>query len=72
MQNRRQFFTMLARGGLLAKLTVVSGNLIRRWAEADACSQDFTCGKCKLSGHCQLAEADDYRLEKAKRQNVKP
>ncbi|MEI7500089.1 MAG: hypothetical protein WCK84_06520 [Bacteroidota bacterium] len=66
MQNRRQFFDTLVRVGIFASLTLVSGALISRWTGADKCSQGHACGNCNLSNRCQLPEADEHRLEKAR------
>jgi hypothetical protein len=61
MQNRRQFFTTLVRGGILASLALFSGAMIRRWDESDACHHSFACGNCTLSDRCALPEAGKYR-----------
>lgn len=72
MQNRRQFIGLLVRGGIFSSLTVLSGSLIHRWTKADRCRREFACGNCNLSNRCQLPEADDHRLEKARMQHTNP
>jgi hypothetical protein len=66
MQNRRNFIQTLARGGIFASLTFLSGIFIHRWSEAGGCEQNFICGNCSLSDRCKLPEADQHRLEKAR------
>jgi hypothetical protein len=61
MQNRRQFMTMLVRGGILASLALLGGVLVRRWEEAGECSGSYACGNCTLSERCALPEADKFR-----------
>jgi len=67
MKNRRQFLNLVVRGGILSAIAVVSGGLIHRWTEADECRQNYTCGDCGVSGQCRLPAADQYRLEKARK-----
>lgn len=70
MQNRRKFLNTIIRGSILASLTFISGVLIHRWGEAEDCQQNFACGICTLSNRCQLPEADQHRLDKARLQNT--
>jgi hypothetical protein len=66
MPDRRKFISTLFRGTILGSLTALSGVLIHRWSEAEDCRQNYSCGRCSLSGQCRLPEADQHRLEKAR------
>jgi hypothetical protein len=66
MRNRRQFLQAFARGTIFASLALLSGSLIRRRSADKNCQQNYSCGNCNLSNRCRLAEADHYRLEKAR------
>jgi hypothetical protein len=70
MKSRRQFFNTLIRVGMFASLSLITGALIRRWSEAADCQQNFTCDHCTLSNQCQLAEADNFRLNQASMQKT--
>jgi hypothetical protein len=66
MQDRRKFLRTIIRGGIFTSLTLLGGVLIHRRNKTDVCRQNFACGGCSLSGHCQLNEADRYRLDQAR------
>ncbi len=65
VHNRRQFINLLIRTGILGSIALFSGVLIRRWDESQGCHQNFSCGNCNNTDHCQLPEADQFRLSKA-------
>jgi hypothetical protein len=66
MRNRRQFFEVLIRGGILSSLALFTGIMGVRMHENPGCRNDRACGACDLSDECRLPEADKHRLEKAK------
>jgi|GEM_PF-1993300 len=66
IQNRRKFLSTLIRSGIFASLTITSAMLIRRRSQETTCQQPFVCSNCDISNRCQLPEADQYRLEKAR------
>jgi hypothetical protein len=66
MIDRKHFLITMIRGGIFASLAMITGLFIHRWSLASGCHQNFACGNCTLSGRCQLPEADNYRLDKAR------
>ena len=71
MQNRRQFLSNLARGGIFGLMALFSGIMIKRWADADGCRRNFACGGCGLSDHCVLPEAGKFRKERTGAEKTK-
>lgn len=67
LSGRRNFLTLLARGGVLAALGLLAGALGSREHGEAGCRNDFACGSCRKSPDCRLPEADEFRLEKARR-----
>jgi hypothetical protein len=77
MKERRQFLSVLIRGGIVTSLAVLGGVFTKRWRDSDQCGDNFACGNCRLSDECRLPEADRFRLDEARgvktvRQDGKP
>lgn len=66
-KGRRNFLTLLARGGVLASLGLLAGSLGSRERGEEGCRNDFVCGSCRKSSDCRLPEADNFRLAKARK-----
>lgn len=57
MGTRRDFLNKIARGGLLAGLSVLTGGLIFRARHGNSCSLGIACSQCGKAANCTLSEA---------------
>ncbi len=68
-QNRREFFRSAMRYPLLLGLVVAGGALemrSMRLGRQSSCDVNSTCNACRLLPECQLPQARDEKLKKAR------